>query len=98
MVDINPYQYQGTVDISEVCGWLGAGCAVLGAISLANSPVIPDEIPAAAACVVTGGTCSVDFILDTYGDDLCYNPSFAVFTAPWWIPQPAPQVVAVPRC
>lgn len=98
MVDINPYTHEGTVDITEVCGWLGTGCVALGAIALANSPTIPDEIPVAGGCLVVGGGCSVDFILDTYGDALCYNPQFAIFTAPWWIPPPAPQVVAIPRC
>jgi len=98
MVDINPYKDRGLVDISELCGWLGAGCAALGVASLANSPLIPDEIPVAVGCTITGAGCSVDFILDTYGDALCEDPSFRVYTAPWWLPPPAPQVVAIPRC
>ena len=98
MVDLNPYNYRATVDLSEVCGWLGTGCFVLGAASLANSPLIPDEIPAAAECTAAGGVCSADFILDTYGDSLCENPSFAIYTAPWYMPPPLPQVIAIPRC
>lgn len=98
MIDINPYSREATVDLSELCGWGGGACAAAGAASLADSPIIPDEIPAAALCVASGTICFGDFVLDTYGDDLCDNPSFAVFTAPWWLPEPAPQVVFVPRC
>jgi len=81
-VDLGPYTYVTTVDVSEVCSWVGSGCAVLGAASLANSPSIPDEIPVAVGCTAAGIVCGVDFIIDTYGDAICRNPSFAVYAAP----------------
>jgi len=85
-----------THPISEVCGWLGAGCAVLGAASLANSPLIPDEIPVAVDCTAIGIVCAFDFIIDTYGDAICDNPSFAVYEAAWWMS--GPDYVLIPRC
>lgn len=70
---------------------------MLGAASLANSPSIPDEIPVAVGCTAAGIVCGVDFIIDTYGDAVCGNPSFAVYAAPWWLIS-GPDYVLIPRC
>lgn len=98
-IDLNPYQYVTTVDITEACLWATAGCWAIDAIAFADGPEIPDEIPVTEICLGLSGGCTAEAFLDYYGDAICENPSFRVYSLPWWlIPTPAPNTVLIPEC
>jgi hypothetical protein len=97
MVAAADYKLVAEGDLSFILGNLSAGCAALGAISLANSPFIPDEIPLATACVPVGVLAGGTFILETYGGDLCPDVGFQLYRQKGNI-EFGPLAFILPRC